>query len=172
MRIDRAPAAPLADAHGLRVAVVVARFNEAITGRLREGALAALAAAGAEPAHVEVFEVPGSFELPLAARAAAATGRYAAVVCLGCIIRGGTPHFEYVASATAQGLMRVMTESGVPMAFGVLTTNTVEEAEARVPEGPENKGWEAAAAAIELAAVLRRLESGHRDAGDGGEDEA
>jgi len=168
VRIDQAPAAPLPDATGLRIAVVVARFNEPITERLRAGALAALRAAGADPAGIDVFDVPGSFELPLAARAAALTGRYAAVVCLGCIIRGGTPHFEYVASATAQGLMRVMTETGVPMAFGVLTTNTVAEAEARVPEGPANKGWEAAAAAVELATVLRRIGEGHTtDAGRG-----
>jgi 6,7-dimethyl-8-ribityllumazine synthase len=157
MRSDLAPSTPLPDGRGLRVALVVARFNEDITARLRDGALAALRAAGTSESHVAVFEVPGAFEVALAARAAALTRRFDAVVCLGCVIRGATPHFEYVASAATQGIHSAMMETGIPMAFGVLTTNSHEEAVERVPDGPANKGWEAAAAALEMARLLPRI---------------
>jgi 6,7-dimethyl-8-ribityllumazine synthase len=157
MRSDVAPPAPLPDGRGLRLALVVARFNDDITARLRQGALAALDAAGVDAHHVAIFEVPGAFEVPLAARAAARTGRFDAVVCLGCVIRGATPHFEYVATAATQGILSTMLETGVPMAFGVLTTNSHAEAVERVPDGPANKGWEAAAAALEMARVLSRI---------------
>ena len=102
-----------------------------------------------------MHDVPGSFEIPQAARRVAETGKVDAVVCLGCLIRGATPHFEYIASAVAHGLMDASGETGVPMAFGVLTTNTVEEALERAGEGPENKGREAALAAIEMARLFR-----------------
>jgi len=149
------PPAPLADATGCRFAVVVSRFNETITGSLRDAATAALHEAGATT--VQVLAVPGAFEIPQAARAAAESGRFDAVVCLGCIIRGETPHFDYIASAVAHGITDAAGETGVPMAFGVLTTDTVAQAEARSGPGPDNKGREAAAAAIEMAALFRSL---------------
>jgi 6,7-dimethyl-8-ribityllumazine synthase len=155
MRTDRAPESPLPSAHGLHVAVIVSRFNEEITRALRAGAEDALRAAAAF--HVEVFDVPGAFELPLAARAAALTRQFDAVVCLGCLIRGETPHFDYIASAVAHGITDASLATGVPMAFGVLTTDTLAQARARALPDASNKGWEAAAAAIEMVHVLRRL---------------
>jgi 6,7-dimethyl-8-ribityllumazine synthase len=151
------PAAPLPSAAGFRFAVVVSRFNEAITGSLRDGAVATLREAGVADGDVEVLDVPGAFELPQAARAAAETGRFDAVVCLGCVIRGATPHFEYISSAAAQGVMDAAGETGVPMAFGVLTTDTEAQAQERSGAGRDNKGREAAAAAIEMAVLFRRL---------------
>ncbi len=148
---------PLKGADGARFAVIVSRFNEAITSRLVAGARAALAEAGAAEADVETFSVPGAFELPQAARAAGETGRFEAVVGLGCVVRGETPHFEYISSAVAHGLMHAAGETGVPMAFGVLTTDSWEQAEARAGDGPDNKGFEAAAAALEMAALVRVL---------------
>ena len=145
------------DASSFRVAVVVSRFNAFVTEPLRDGALAALREAGVMDSNVQVFDVPGAFEIPQAARAAAETGRFDAVVCLGCLIRGETPHFDYIASATANGMMEASGETGIPMAFGVLTTNTVEQATARAGSGPDNKGREAAAAAIEMAALFKSL---------------
>jgi 6,7-dimethyl-8-ribityllumazine synthase len=137
--------------------VIVSRFNEAITSRLAAGARAALAEAGASEADLETFSVPGAFELPQAARAAGETGRFEAIVGLGCVVRGETPHFEYISSAVAHGLMHAAGETGVPMAFGVLTTDSWEQAEARAGDGPDNKGFEAAAAALEMAALVRVL---------------
>ena len=153
---DRA-AAPLPPGAGFRFAVVVSRFNAAITESLREAAVAALAEAGAASADVEEFSVPGAFELPQAARCAAETGRFDAIVCLGCVIRGETPHFEYVSSSAAQGVMAAASDTGVPMAFGVLTTDTEEQAKARAGADEHNKGREAAAAALEMAALFRAL---------------
>ena len=155
MRGQDQPAAPLADATSFRFAVIVSRFNEAITHSLRDAATAALQEAGA--AQVQVFDVPGAFEIPQAARAAAESGRFDALVCLGCIIRGETPHFEYIASAVAHGITDAAGDTGVPMAFGVLTTDTVEQATARSGPGADNKGREAAAAAIEMARLYRAL---------------
>ena len=159
---DQKDATPLPSAAGFRFALVVARFNEPITSRLRDGAQAALAEAGASADHVAVFEVPGAFELPQAARCAAEGGRYDAVVCLGCLIRGATPHFEYISAAVAHGIQEASGETGVPIAFGVLTTDTWAQAEERAVEGRENKGFEAAAAAIEMAVLFRRLRAGGR----------
>jgi 6,7-dimethyl-8-ribityllumazine synthase len=152
--------APLGDASRFRFALVVSRFNEAITGSLRDGASRALAEAGAAPSNVQIFEVPGAYEIPQAARAAAETGGFDAVVCLGCVIRGETPHFDYISSAVAHGIMTAAGDTGVPMAFGVLTTDTLAQAEARAGSGDDNKGREAAAAAIEMAALYKRLSSG------------
>jgi 6,7-dimethyl-8-ribityllumazine synthase len=140
----------------------VGRFNAAITDRLRDGARAALIEAGAAPGNIEIIDVPGAFELPQAARCAAETGRFDAVICLGCVVRGETAHFEYISSAAAHGIQEASGETGVPMAFGVLTTDTWEQAEQRAAAGRDNKGWEAAAAAIEMAALFRRLRSGGR----------
>jgi 6,7-dimethyl-8-ribityllumazine synthase len=144
-------------ASGARFAVVVSRFNDPITSRLTAGARAALTEAGAGDGDVTVLTVPGAFELPQAARAAAATGRFDAVVCLGCVIRGETPHFEYISAAVAHGVMTASGDTGVPMAFGVLTTDSWEQAEARAGDGRDNKGFEAAAAALEMAALYRGL---------------
>jgi 6,7-dimethyl-8-ribityllumazine synthase len=149
--------APLASAAGFRFAIVVSRFNEGITGALREGAVAALREAGAADGDIDVVDVPGAFELPQAARAVAETAKFDAVICLGCVIRGATPHFEYISSAAAHGVMDAAGETGVPMAFGVLTTDTEAQAQERAAPGPDNKGREAAAAAIEMAVLYRKL---------------
>lgn len=156
-RDSATPQAPLPGAAGYRFAVLVSRFNETVTGALRAGAEAALKEAGAADADVEVFDVPGAFELPQAARCAAETGRFDAVICLGCVIRGETPHFEYISSAVAHGVMEASGDTGVPVAFGVLTTDTQAQAEARSGGGRDNKGFEAASAAIEMAVLFRRL---------------
>jgi 6,7-dimethyl-8-ribityllumazine synthase len=144
-------------AAGFRFAIVVSKYNDFVTERLQTGALAALAAAGVSSGDITVVRVPGAFEIPIAAQHAARSGRYDAVVCLGCLIRGATPHFEYIASAVSNGLTAAAGATGVPMAFGVLTTNSVEEALQRAGDGLSNKGWEAAAAAIEMAAVVAQL---------------
>ena len=144
-------------ATGFRFAIVVSKFNDFVTDRLQAGALAALTAAGAEAKDIAVVRVPGAFEIPIAALHAATSGRYHAVVCLGCIIRGGTPHFDYLASAVSLGITNAALSSGVPITFGVLTTNSIEEAIARAGDGASNKGWEAAAAAIEMAGVAAEL---------------
>jgi 6,7-dimethyl-8-ribityllumazine synthase len=145
-------------AAGLGFALVVSRYHDFVTDRLQTGALAALAAAGVRSDDITVLRVPGAFEIPLAARQAAETGRFVAIVCLGCLIRGATPHFEYIASAVSHGLTDASGDTGVPMTFGILTTNSVEEALERAGEGPSGKGWEAAAAAVEMAALAVRLE--------------
>jgi 6,7-dimethyl-8-ribityllumazine synthase len=142
---------------GFRFALVVSKYNDFVTDRLQAGALAALSAAGVTPAEVTVLRVPGAFEIPLAAQHAAESGRFDAVVCLGCLIRGETSHFEFIASAVAHGLTTAAAATGIPMAFGVLTTNSVEEALARAGDGPGNKGHEAAVAAIEMAEVVAQV---------------
>jgi 6,7-dimethyl-8-ribityllumazine synthase len=144
-------------AAGLRFAVVVSKYNDFVTDRLQAGALAALSAAGAAPSDITVVRVPGAFEIPLAAQHAGESGRYDAIVCLGCLIRGETPHFEYIASAVAHGLTEAAAATGIPMAFGVLTTNSVEEALARAGDGTGNKAHETAVAAIEMAEVIAQL---------------
>jgi 6,7-dimethyl-8-ribityllumazine synthase len=144
-------------AAGFRFAVVVSKYHDFVTERLQAGALAALAAAGAESADVTIVRVPGAFEIPLAAQRAAESGRFDAIVCLGCLIRGETPHFDYIASAVAHGLTTAAGATGVPMAFGVLTTNSIEEAVTRAGAGSGNKGHEAAVAAIEMASVVAQL---------------
>ncbi|HSC29968.1 MAG TPA: 6,7-dimethyl-8-ribityllumazine synthase [Vicinamibacterales bacterium] len=162
MQKPEGPAGPLPDAAGCRFALVVSRFNGAITDRLLEGAQAALAEAAADANDVEVFTVPGAFELPQAARAAAETGRFDAVVCLGSVVRGATPHFEYISASVAHALQAAAGDTGVPMTFGVLTTDTWEQAEARAGAGRTNKGFEAAAAAVETARLFRRFRNGDR----------
>ena len=144
-------------AAGLRFAIVVSQYNDFVTERLQAGALAALAAAGVAADDVMVVHVPGAFEIPIAAQHVAETGRFDAIVCLGCVIRGATPHFEYIASAVANGLTAASAATGIPMAFGVLTTNSVEEAIERAGEGDANKGREAALAAVEMATLVAQL---------------
>jgi 6,7-dimethyl-8-ribityllumazine synthase len=148
---------PLSGASGYRFAIVVSRFNDAITTALTDGAQRALREAGAREDDVEVVSVPGAFELPQAARSLAEAGRCDAVICLGCVIRGATPHFEYISASVAHGIQDASGATGVPMAFGVLTTDTWAQAEERTGGGRDNKGFEAAAAAIEMAQLFRRL---------------
>ena len=141
----------------MRFALVVSAYHEFVTSRLETGARAELREAGVADADVASFAVPGAYEIAQAAHRLAETGEWSAVVCLGCLIRGETPHFDYIASAVAHGLTDAAGATGVPMAFGVLTTNSVEEALARAGEGPGNKGREAALAAIEMASVVAQL---------------
>jgi 6,7-dimethyl-8-ribityllumazine synthase len=136
---------------------VVSKYHDFVTDRLQKGALSALTAAGVAANEVTVLRVPGAFEIPLAAQRAAESGGFDAIVCLGCVIRGETPHFDYICSAVAHGLTSAAAATGVPMAFGVLTTNSVEEALARAGEGASNKGYEAAVAAVEMAQVVGQL---------------
>ena len=157
MRPAGGAAAPLPSGAGFRFAIIVSRFNAGITESLRDAARAALAEAGVGSADIEELAVPGAFELPQAARCAAETGRFDAIVCLGCVIRGETPHFEYVSSSAAHGVMAASGDTGVPMAFGVLTTDTEEQAMARAGADEHNKGREAAAAALEMAVLFRAL---------------
>jgi 6,7-dimethyl-8-ribityllumazine synthase len=145
------------DASGLKFAVVLARFNSFITDRLLAGALDALKRSGATPENIEIVKVPGSWELPLTAKILAATNRYAAIIALGAVIRGETPHFDQVANQASSGLAAVALETRVPVAFGVLTTNTVEQAIDRAGGKSGNKGYDAAITAIEMADLIRRL---------------
>lgn len=144
-------------AAGRRIAIVMSKFNDFVTERLRTGAAAALEAAGVRADEVTLVRVPGAFEIPIAAQHAAESGRFDAIVCLGCVIRGETPHFDYICSAVAQGITTAAAATGVPMTFGVLTTNSAEEALARAGDGPGNKGYEAAIAALEMADVVAQL---------------
>jgi 6,7-dimethyl-8-ribityllumazine synthase len=156
VRTDSPDATPLTGAAGFRFAIVYSRFNDAITSRLRDAARAALREAQARDEDVEIVSVPGAFELPQAARCLAETGRFDAVICLGCVIRGATPHFEYISSSVAHAMQTAAGDTGVPIAFGVLTTDTWQQAEERAGGGRDNKGFEAAAAAIEMAQLFRR----------------
>jgi 6,7-dimethyl-8-ribityllumazine synthase len=144
-------------ARGMRFDIVVARYHDFVTDRLLAGAAEALASAEVAPDDITVVRVPGSFEIPFAAQQAAETGQFAAIICLGCLIRGQTAHFEYIASAVSTGITKAAGETGVPMTFGVLTTNSAEEALERAGSQPGNKGWEAAMAAVEMATLVRRL---------------
>lgn len=143
-----------------RVAILVSRYNELITRRLLDGARDALREAGVPDSHVEEFWVPGAFELPVAAEEAAVSGRFRAIVALGCVIRGETPHFEYVAGEAARGLGNVALAHRIAVGFGVLTTENQSQAEARAGGAAGNKGHEAAAAALQTADVLHRLRRG------------
>ena len=141
----------------VRIALIVSKYHEFITDRLEAGARAALLESGLHNDDVVTFRVPGAYELAQAAQRVARDGSWDAVVCLGCLIRGETPHFDYIASAAADGIMRAGQATGVPVAFGVLTTNTAEEAMARAGEGSANKGRESAAAALEMVRLYRSL---------------
>jgi 6,7-dimethyl-8-ribityllumazine synthase len=144
---------------GLRIGVVVARFNAFVTEGLLAGALSAIRDAGVADDDVTLLRVPGAFEVPLAARALVESGEVDGIVCLGAVIRGDTPHFDFVAKAATDGLLGVMMERGVPLAFGVLTTDTVEQALARSAEGEGNKGAEAARTVLEMIGLLAALKS-------------
>jgi 6,7-dimethyl-8-ribityllumazine synthase len=144
-------------AAGFRFAIVVSRWNHELTSKLELGAVEAFRRAGAGDAAIEVFRVPGSFELPLASLKAAQSGKFDAVVALGVVIRGDTPHFDFVAGQAAAGIMQAALETGVPVMFGVITANTVEQALERAGDGIDNKGYEAAVSAIEMVNLFREM---------------
>jgi 6,7-dimethyl-8-ribityllumazine synthase len=148
------------DASGMRLAIVAGRFNDDVTTLLLEGARSELADRGLEPDLVQVVWVPGAFEIPIAAKRLAESGELDAVICLGAVIRGDTPHFEYVADTCASGISRIALDTGVPIAFGVLTTDDREQAFARTGGAEGNKGAEAAATAVEMVDLLRQLGKG------------
>jgi 6,7-dimethyl-8-ribityllumazine synthase len=143
--------------HGLKFAVVIGRFNEFITNRLLGGALDALNRHGVEDGNIEVAWVPGAFEIPLVAQKMADLKKYDAVICLGAVIRGGTPHFDYVAGEVTKGVARVGLDSGVPTVFGVITADTIEQAIERAGTKAGNKGWDAAVTALEMANLLKSM---------------
>ena len=147
-------------ASGCRFAVVVSRFNEEITEGLLKGARQALSDASVAEDDITVMRVPGAFEIPVTALRAAETGQFDAVICIGCVIKGETMHFEYIAGTVCQALADAASATGVPIALGVLTTLTEEQAVARAADGPENKGREAALAAVEMATLFRQLHEG------------
>ena len=144
---------------GLRIGIVVARFNQAVTDALLAGACDALAKHGVADDSLDVVIVPGAFELPLCAQRMAATGRYDALVCLGAVVRGDTPHFDYVAGEASRGLAQASVEFDTPIGFGLLTCDNQEQAEARAGGAHGNKGWDAALAALEMVDLFDRLDA-------------
>ncbi|MGV8073423.1 MAG: 6,7-dimethyl-8-ribityllumazine synthase [Syntrophobacteraceae bacterium] len=144
-------------AKDLRFAIIVSRFNDFICDRLLGGALDALVRSGADDGNIDVFKVPGAFEIPLLAKKVGCSGRYDAVICLGAVIRGATPHFDYVANEVSKGIASVSLDTGVPIAFGVLTTDTLEQAIERAGSKAGNKGWDAAVSAVEMANLLKQV---------------
>lgn len=144
-------------AAGLRFAIIRSRFNEDVTKRLLEGALDALRGSGARDEAIDVVVVPGAFEIPLVAAELARSRRYHALICLGAVIRGETPHFDYISAEVSRGIARASYDYGLPVIFGVLTANTEEQANARSGMGKTNRGYEAAVTAIEMANLMKRL---------------
>lgn len=142
---------------GLRFAIVVSRFNRSVTGPLLAGALEALAAHGVADGDIIVVHVPGAFEIPFAAQELGRRGRYQALICLGAVVRGETPHFDYICAEVTRGVGRIVDQQRIPVGFGVLTTDTIEQALARAGAGHGNKGYEAAVTAIEMAQLARLL---------------
>jgi len=147
------------NAEGLRVGIVVGRFNSFIGERLLEGALDALIRHGADDSQITVARVPGAFEIPLATQKMAKSGRYDVLICLGAVIRGSTPHFDYVASEVSKGIAHVSLETGVPVAFGVLTVDTIEQAIERAGTKAGNKGFDAAMTVIEIANLFKEMDN-------------
>lgn len=145
------------NASGLKIGIVVSRFNDFITSHLLSGALEALGQHGADEKDIEVVRVPGAFEIPMAAKKLCDAKKYDAVVCLGAVIRGATPHFDYVAGEAARGVATIAREAGIPVVFGVLTTDNVEQAVERAGGKSGNKGVDAALAAVEMATLYRKL---------------
>jgi len=148
------------DAKGLRFGLIVSRFNNFITERLLEGALDALRRHGAKDQNLEIVRVPGSFEIPLLCKQMADTGRYDAIVCLGSLIRGSTVHFDILSAEVTKGLASVMLDTGIPVSFGIITTDTIEQAVERAGTKMGNKGWQAAESAIEMANLVKAVKSG------------
>ncbi|OPY14262.1 MAG: 6,7-dimethyl-8-ribityllumazine synthase [Syntrophus sp. PtaB.Bin138] len=144
-------------ATGMRIGIAVSRFNDFIGSRLLDGALDALMRSGAEEKDIQIYRVPGAFELPLVAKKLAASKRFDAIICLGAVIRGSTPHFDYISAEVSKGIANVGLELGVPISFGVLTTDTIEQAIERAGTKAGNKGWDAAMTAIEMVDLLRQI---------------
>jgi len=142
---------------GLKFGIVAARFNDFITSRLLEGAIDGLQRHGVAENDIEVLKVPGAYEIPLAAKMLAKSKKYNAIICLGAVIRGATPHFEYVSAEVSKGAAMVSMETGLPVIFGVLTTDTIEQAVERAGTKSGNKGWDAALSAIEMANVMKQM---------------
>jgi 6,7-dimethyl-8-ribityllumazine synthase len=140
-----------------RFVIIVSRYNSFITDRLLQGALEALKTEGVEEENIEIHQVPGAFEIPQVARKIAETAKPDAIICLGALLRGETLHFELISNECARGIQNVAADFGIPVTFGVITADTVEQAVARAGERSENKGWESAAAAIEMATLYRKL---------------
>lgn len=156
----------LLTATGFRFAIIVARWNDFLTTKLTEGAIDAFERLGADEDSVEIFKIPGAFEIPLMAQKVAATGRFDAVICIAVVIRGETPHFDYVAGEAAKGVTNASLQSGIPVLFGVVTTDTLEQAINRAGVKAGNKGFEAAMAAVELVNLYQTM-----DGGEGGRKE-
>ena len=146
-------------AKGKKFALVVSRFNDFVTGKLTEGAVDALLRSGADTKDIEIIKVPGAFEIPLIAKKAAEKGSYNAVICLGAVIRGATPHFDYVSAEVSKGVAMVGLEYGVPVIFGIITTDTIEQAIERAGMKSGNKGWSAALSAIEMANLIEAVDN-------------
>jgi 6,7-dimethyl-8-ribityllumazine synthase len=144
-------------AKGLKFGIIMSRFNDFITSKLLDGAKDALLRHGAKDEDIDIIKVPGSFEIPMVARKLALKGIYNAVICLGTVIRGATPHFEYISAEVSKGVASASMESGVPIAFGVITCDTIEQAVERAGTKSGNKGWDAAITAIEMAQLLKKL---------------
>lgn len=144
-------------AKGMRFAIVASRFNDFISARLTEGALDALTRAGAEEVDIQIFKTPGAFELPLTAKKLAKSGRFDAIICLGAVIRGATPHFDYISAEVTKGIAAAGMETEIPIAFGVLTTDNIEQAIERAGTKAGNKGWDAAMTAIEMVDLFRKI---------------
>lgn len=145
------------NAEGRKFAIVASRYNDFITEKLVGGALDALNRCGAEDKDVEVFKVPGAFEIPLVAKRVAMTQRFDAIICLGAVIRGATPHFDFVAAEASKGIAHVMMETGLPVIFGVITVDTIEQAIERAGTKLDNKGFSAAMAAVEMVSLFRAV---------------
>lgn len=144
-------------AKGLKFGIVISRFNDFITSKLLDGAVDALLRHGTEEDDIDIFKVPGSFEIPMVAKKMASKGAYNAIICLGTVIRGATPHFEYIAAEVSKGIASASMETGVPVAFGIITSDTIEQAVERAGTKSGNKGWDAAITAIEMAQLLKKL---------------
>lgn len=144
-------------AKGVKFGIVVSRFNDFINKRLLDGALDALSRHGAEDENISIVKVPGSFEIPLMAQKLADSGKYDAIICLGAVIRGATPHFEYISAEVTKGIAKVTLDSGIPVSFGILTTDNIEQAIERAGTKSGNKGWDAALSAIEMVNVLKMV---------------
>jgi 6,7-dimethyl-8-ribityllumazine synthase len=144
-------------AEGLKFAIIVSRFNDFITNKLLDGAVDALVRHGSSEKNIDVIKVPGAFEIPLVAKIVAEKKSYDAVICLGTVIRGATPHFDYVAGEAAKGIATASMETGIPIAFGVITSDNIEQAVERAGSKSGNKGWDAAMVAIEMAQLLKKL---------------
>ena len=145
------------NAQGVRFGIVVSRFNDFINAKLLDGALDALSRHGAVDEHITVIRVPGSFEIPLMAKKLADSGNYDAIICLGAVIRGATPHFEYISAEVTKGIAKITLDSGLPISFGILTTDNIEQAIERAGTKSGNKGWDAAMAAIEMVNLLKEI---------------